>query len=115
MAGKVAVQLLERFRSLNWLRGDSVGSNALELVQEGEAGLAALGVDLDTARGARRKFAYGCLDWSERRMHLAGSLGSSLLKMFVDRRWVEPELDSRTLRITSRGRREFHQRLQIEI
>jgi DNA-binding transcriptional ArsR family regulator len=114
MAGRIAVQMLERFRSLRWLRASCAGSNALELMQEGAAGLAALGVDLDTAGAARRKFAYGCLDWSERRMHLAGALGSALLKMLVDRRWVALELNSRALRITSRGRRELHQRLQIE-
>ena len=115
MAGKIAVQLLERFRSLRWLRASSTGNNAFELLQEGASGLAALGVDVDTARGARRKFAYGCLDWSERRMHLAGALGSSLLRMLIDRRWVEPELDSRALRITARGRQELRQRLQVEI
>lgn len=114
MAGKIAVQLLERFRSLRWLRIGSARTT-FELMPEGAARLAALGIDLETARAARRKFAYGCLDWSERRMHLAGSLGSALLKMLVDHRWVETELDSRALRITSRGRRELSQRLQIEI
>ncbi len=115
MAGKIAVQLLERFRALRWLRAHSAGANALQLMQEGAAGLAALGVDLDAARASRRRFAYGCLDWSERRLHLAGALGSALLQMLVERRWVEHELDSRALHITARGRRELNQRLQIEI
>lgn len=114
MAGKIAVQLLERFRALHWLRASSAGPNALELMQEGADGLAALGVDLGAARGARRRFAYGCLDWSERRMHLAGALGSALLQSLLDRRWVERELDSRALRFTPRGRRELYQRLQME-
>lgn len=115
MAGKIAVQLLERFRSLRWLRSSSTGVNTFELMPEGAAEMAALGVDLEAAHAARRQFAYGCLDWSERRMHLAGALGSTLLRMLVNRNWVEPELDSRALRITSRGRRELHRRLQIEI
>lgn len=114
MAGRIAVQLLERFQALRWLRASSAGPKALELMQEGAAGLAALGVDLDAARGSRRRFAYGCLDWSERRMHLAGALGSALLKALLDHRWVERELDSRALRITPRGRRDLQQRLQIE-
>lgn len=115
MAGRIAVELLDRFRSLRWFRASSAGANALELMQEGHAGLAALGIDLDAAHSARRRFAYGCLDWSERRMHLAGALGSELLKAFLARQWVESELDSRALRITPRGRREFRQRLQLEI
>ncbi|HWE85706.1 MAG TPA: helix-turn-helix transcriptional regulator [Terracidiphilus sp.] len=115
MAGRIAVQLLDRFRSLRWFRASSAGPNTLELMQEGQAGLAALGVDLDAAHSARRRFAYGCLDWSERRMHLAGALGSELMKALLARQWVESELDSRALRITPRGRREFRQRLQLEI
>lgn len=115
IAGKVAVQILERFRSLRWLRSGSRGANALELTPEGAARLAALGVGLDTAHAARRRFAYGCLDWSERRMHLAGALGSALLETLVECRWVERNLDSRALHITARGRRELNQHLQIEI
>ena len=84
-------------------------------MHEGATGLAALGVDVNAACAARRRFAYGCLDWSERRMHLAGALGSELLRVFVAREWVRPEIDSRALAITPRGRRELRQRLQIEI
>lgn len=114
IAGRIAVQILERFRALHWLRPSPGGSNALELMQEGAEGLTALGIDLDAARSARRRFAYGCLDWSERRMHLAGALGSALRQAFLDRRWIEQELDSRALRITPRGRRELRQRLQMD-
>jgi hypothetical protein len=114
MAGRIAVEMLERFRSLRWVRSSPGGDNALELMQEGRAGLEALGVDVEAAVGARRRFAYACLDWSERRMHLAGALGSELLKTFVARRWVEAELDSRALHVTPRGHRELHQRLQLE-
>ncbi len=115
LAGTVAVQLLERFRALRWLRSNSAGTTGLELMQEGAAGLAALGVDLDSVRGTRRKFAYACLDWSERRMHLAGALGFALLTTLIDKHWMEPELDSRAVRITSLGRKELKQRLQIQI
>jgi DNA-binding transcriptional ArsR family regulator len=115
MAGRIAVELLDRFRSLRWLRASSDGANGLELMQEGHAGLAALGVDLDAAHSARRRFAYGCLDWSERRMHLAGALGSALLKALRARHWLESEPDNRALTIAPRGRRELGQRFQIEI
>ncbi len=77
--------------------------------------LAALGVDVNSARAGRRKFAFACLDWSERRMHLAGALGSALLKALLARRWVERELDNRALAITPKGRRELRQRLQIDV
>lgn len=115
MAGSVAVHLLERFRALHWLRASASSANALELMREGAAGFAALGVELEAVHFARRRFAYGCLDWSERRMHLAGALGSALLKTLLARRWVERELDNRALTITARGRRELKQRLEIEL
>ncbi len=115
LAGRIAILLLDRFRSLRWVRSSVAGDNALELMHEGETGLAALGVDVNVAAAARRRFAYGCLDWSERRMHLAGALGSELLRVFAAREWVRQEIDSRALAITPRGRRELRQRLQIEI
>jgi hypothetical protein len=59
------------------------------------------------ALGLRRRFAFSCLDWSERRPHLGGALGAAMLELFLRRRWVARELDSRALRVTSQGRREF--------
>ena len=114
MAGKIAVELLERFRSLRWLRAGEA-ADGFDLTHDGCTGLATLGVDVDAARNLRRRFAYGCLDWSERRMHVAGALGLALFKAFLARKWVERELDSRALSITARGRRELRQRLQIEM
>lgn len=114
MAGRIAVDLMERFRSRRWIKSGEA-ADSFDLTQEGCAGLATLGVDLEAARNLRRRFAYGCLDWSERRMHLAGALGSALFKALLARRWVERELDSRALAITTRGRRELRQRMQIEM
>ena len=54
----------------------------------------------------RRRFACPCLDWSERRPHVAGALGAELLKFLLKKRWLTPDLDSRALTITSLGRRE---------
>lgn len=114
MAGRIAVELLERFRSRRWVRAGEA-ADSFDLTQEGCAGLASLGVDVEAARNLRRRFAYGCLDWSERRMHLAGALGLAVFQALLARRWVERDLDSRALAITARGRRELRQRMQIEM
>jgi len=62
---------------------------------EGEAGLAALGVDLDEARRARR-FACDCMDWSERRPHLAGGLGREIAQCCLRQGWVRRAGPERT-------------------
>ena len=113
MAGALAVSLHDRLVASCWIhaahRGDSY-----ELTREGERSLAALGVDIEPLRAGRRRFAYACLDWSERRPHLGGALGAALLALALRRKWVAQELDSRALHVTRSGRREFHSRFGVE-
>lgn len=73
----------------------------------GERFLGRLGVDVGKARGERRAFARQCLDWSERRAHLAGSLGAAVARRCLDLRWVHPVGEERTLALTPQGRRGF--------
>jgi DNA-binding transcriptional ArsR family regulator len=116
LAGRIGVQLFERLRSLHWIRATHAGKeNTFELTPDGAAAMAGLGIDLDAARAQRRRFAYGCLDWSERRFHLAGAMGAALLSLLLRRRWVERDMDSRALLVTANGRRELRHRFEIEL
>ena len=54
-------------------------SSEYELTATGAKMFQALGVDIEATRALRRRFAYGCLDWSERRPHIGGALGAALL------------------------------------
>ena len=74
-----------------------------ELTPIGAQRLEALGVDVDHARGLKRRFSPTCLDWTERRFHLAGGLGAALLARFLDARWVVRRPDGRALRVTVSG------------
>ena len=65
-------------------------------------------------RGHRRRFAFGCLDWSERRPHVGGALGAALLNLALRKKWVTRELDSRGLAVTGLGRRELRARFGVE-
>jgi hypothetical protein len=58
--------------------------------------------------GSRRRVAFGCLDWSERRFHLGCSLGAAILSLASRRKWLIRDLDGRGLTPTSFGRQEFH-------
>lgn len=76
LAGEAGVRLLERARARELLRGSE---DALVLTPAGEAWCRGLGLDLSALRAKRRPLCRACLDWSERRTHLAGALGAALL------------------------------------
>ncbi|HEV2446895.1 MAG TPA: helix-turn-helix domain-containing protein, partial [Candidatus Sulfopaludibacter sp.] len=109
MAGALGVSLHDRLHALGWL------FEGYHLTPNGERGFAALGIDLESARSSRRRFAFGCLDWSERRSHLGGALGAALLEIALKRKWVAQDLDSRALAVTSLGRRELDSRFGARI
>ena len=110
IAGALGVALHDRFRALVWIAPAFEGiGGAYELTSRGAQQLASLGIDVDTMRGLRRRFAYACVDWSERRPHIGGALGAALLNVALKRKWVLRELDSRALKVTRPGRREMQE------
>jgi DNA-binding transcriptional ArsR family regulator len=113
MAGTIAVALHDRFTALRWLIASPAAVDAYELTAAGVKALTAVGVDLDTARARRRRFAFACLDWSERRPHLGGALGAAFLSVAIKRKWVVQDLDSRALAVTAAGDREFKSRFGV--
>jgi len=75
------------------------------LTVAGERFLGRLGVDVERTRRERRAFAHQCLDWSERRVHLAGALGAAVARRCLDLRWVQRVADERRLTLTPQGLR----------
>lgn len=107
MAGATAVALHNSLLTQRWLRRTSSEENAYKVTPAGEKALCALGIDAGALQQQRRRFAYACLDWSERKPHLAGSLAAALLDLAVRHKWVRRELDSRALIFTRQGTQEF--------
>jgi|SRR5579862_2561819 len=107
MAGLVGVTLHDRFRALKWIRSGNRRNKMYALSADGTKGFESLGIEIDALRGQRRRFACPCMDWSERRPHLAGALGAALLQVALKRKWVIQDLDSRALDLTTTGRREM--------
>ncbi|OHX14848.1 hypothetical protein BI347_01725 [Chromobacterium sphagni] len=62
-----------------------------------------LGVEAAESGGSRRPLVRACLDWSERRPHLAGQLGAALCRAFLQRGWVERRQNGRALRVSPAG------------
>jgi DNA-binding transcriptional ArsR family regulator len=114
IAGAIGVSLHDRFKALGWLTARPAGDHAYDLTSAGAKAFAALGIDVEATRALRRRFAFACLDWSERRPHLGGALGAAFLTVALRRRWVLQDLDSRVLRVTRVGRREMQARFGID-
>ncbi len=115
IAGSLGVSLHDRFRALRWLSDPAPGVQGYEVTPQGRKAFEALGVDIDAAVSLRRRFAFGCLDWSERRHHLGGALGAALLSIALKKRWVTRDLDSRILSLSALGRREMQMRFGLSI
>jgi len=107
--------LRDRFEKLNWLSSDSVEADAYDLTEEGRKAISALGIDVDAVRSMRRRFAYACVDWSERRPHIGGALGHAILQFALNQKWLVQALDSRALTLTALGRRQMQTRLGLKI
>jgi DNA-binding transcriptional ArsR family regulator len=104
LAGEMAVKILEAMLRLRWLTADERDFTVTRL---GEQKLAALGLDLATARRSRRVFARACVDLTQRRPHVGGVLGDALLDLYVAQGWVQRQRRSRVVSITPKGHENF--------
>ncbi len=103
LAGQLGVALTEALLRQDVLR---VEGSDFALTPHGAAFLRERGVDLPAAGGPgrRRAFARRCLDWSERRDHLAGALGAAILTHWQAQGWIVRHDHSRAVALTPRGR-----------
>ena len=115
MAGHLAVSLRDRFEKLNWLASGSSEGDGYDLTETGAKSLQALGIDVEAIRAQRRRFAYACVDWSERQPHIGGALGCAILQTALKQEWFVQNLDSRALTLTARGRRQIQARFGLEL
>jgi DNA-binding transcriptional ArsR family regulator len=102
LAGRLGVGIADALSA----RGHLVlGDDGGEITDAGAAFLTEFGVDLAATRGKRRAFCRPCLDWSERRPHLAGSVGAALASRAFELGWIKRPRDGRALAITPQGLR----------
>ena len=100
LAGSAGTALFERLAAKGWI----IAGDEVAMTEAGRAGLSGFGLDLDALERARTPLCRPCLDWSERRTHLAGSLGRALFAAFEQRRWARRVTGSRAVQITPAGR-----------
>ncbi len=112
LAGRLGTRLTEALVKRGWLRQ---GRQAFTLTLAGRAAFHDFGIDLAQAQAGRRKFAYPCLDWSERRDHLGGALGAALALRLLALGWIVRGRDTRAVTLTPGGRRALARRFGVKM
>lgn len=112
LAGRLGVAVTDALLSQGALHRAGA---SYEVTQRGQRLFRRLGIDLAAARQTRRNFARPCLDWTERRPHLAGSLGAALLQHFLSAGWVARSPRDRALRVSPEGCAELERHFRIRL
>lgn len=102
LAGESGVQLLRDITE----RGFVTQDEELRLTPTGRQFFSDFGIDLERLQKGRRPVCLHCLDWSERRHHLGGGLGASLLSAMLDKDWMRRS-NGRVLTFTTLGQSAF--------
>jgi DNA-binding transcriptional ArsR family regulator len=110
LAGSLGVSITEALVGRGYLR---IVGRDYQLSKKGTKWFSELGIDIGTLRKSGRVLARQCLDWSERRNHLAGALGSALTAHLFERGWIDRVRQSRAVRISELGRRELKEKLGV--
>ena len=111
LAGQLAVQIADALQH----RGVLTGKPPKQFVvsDHGREWFNQLGIELTERQVNDSNFARRCLDWTERRHHIAGPLGSAMLTRFLELKWIARLRDSRAVRVTHEGERRFSELLKI--
>ncbi len=107
LAGDLGVQMLDSMKKQRLLRQSK---QAIELTVEGKRFLAdSLQISAETLTHPRRPLCKACLDWSERRHHLAGTLGAAMMTRFTELKWAARDTTpgSRVVNFTRTGEKRF--------
>ncbi|OCJ17937.1 transcriptional regulator [Rhizobium sp. AC44/96] len=111
LAGDYGVRMLDSLVARGAI--DAVG-DGLALTEAGAGTLKCIGIDVHDLKSSRRPLCRSCLDWSERRAHLAGSLGKALLANFFDKGWARRTAGSRSVIFSPEGERQFLSLFPVE-
>lgn len=112
LAGKLGVQLTESMLKAGYLTLDG---KQFVLTNEGTLFFTTFGIDLTALKRKRRSFSHACLDWSERRYHLAGALGSELLNQFFNLGWLLRVPSIRAIKVTEKGKLGFKEVFHLDL
>lgn len=112
LAGKLGIQLTNSLLSAGVL---SEVEDQFTVTEKGEDFFKAFQVDLGRVKRKRRSFTHRCLDWSERRHHLAGALGHALLERLLELHWIQRVPSTRAIKVTPEGKKGLQEIFHIDV
>ncbi len=112
LAGELGVQAFEALMARQCFKADAAG---LHITPAGTAWFTRFGVDTAAVTLQRRMMCKACLDWSERRHHLAGAWGTALLQRLFDLGWARRVKGTRIVQFTPPGERAFQQAFAVSV
>jgi DNA-binding transcriptional ArsR family regulator len=112
LAGRLGVELADSFTRDGMIAATDSG---WDLTGRGQHRLSGLGLDIVALRQHRRAFLRPCMDWTERRPHMAGSIGQALADHVIGQGWVRRAAGSRALLVTPAGQQQLLAEFAVRI
>lgn len=120
VAGKLGVSVFNALTDQGAITYDSILTDPQYFTEEVTLGINAtrtfdaLGVNISQLPVARRKYIYACLDWTEKKPHLAGAIGAALCHSMMDQKWVIRNEEKRVLRVTDAGKKALKEIINLD-
>jgi DNA-binding transcriptional ArsR family regulator len=111
LAGRLSVDLIDSMVAREFV---VLADEAAEITRTGARFLTEFGIELPTRRSSHGHFCRLCLDWTERRPHLAGAVGAAIATRYFDLGWLERIKRSQAVIVTRSGRRGFQETFGIQ-
>ena len=112
IAGTVGVAIADALQAAGHV---ALSDDGGELTDSGARLLQRFGVTLVPKTKNRRIYCRPCLDWSERRYHIAGFVGAEICRCCLERRWFTRMRDTRALQLTPEGRRGLAETFGVQL
>lgn len=113
LAGRLGVGITEALVARRMILPD--GPREYRVTRSGDRFFTDFGIDVAEVQASRRHFARQCIDWTEHRAHLAGSLGAAIRDRLLKHGWIQRTPTSRAIRITTAGRAALIEHFALEL
>jgi DNA-binding transcriptional ArsR family regulator len=110
LAGRLSVDLADSLITHEYI---VAGDETAEITRAGTRFLTDFGIDLSALSSSRRHFCRLCMDWTERRPHIAGAVGAAITKRCFELGWTERMKHSSAVIVTASGKRGFRETFGI--
>ncbi|WP_214484775.1 helix-turn-helix transcriptional regulator [Bacillus sp. SM2101] len=112
LAGELGVKITEKLIDKEFL---TLEDGEYVVTNQGKKWFLNFGINIEEANTKRRIFAKPCLDWSERRYHISGWLGSAIAKLFFEQEWITKAEKNRAVHLTKKGTKVLQDQLGINM